>query len=70
MLCYKDMTFCSFHDKCKESPINNGKCPRALTKEVLDGAEKWWGKTGAPICAFSKKPDCFRLVKQKNGLVD
>lgn len=53
---YRDMTFCPFHKECKE-----GKdCHRALTKEVLEAAEKRWGKEGAPISHFLDKPKCFK----------
>ena len=55
MMCYKDMTFCPFHEECAEKP-----CPRALTEEVIKDAEKWWGKENPPICMYAKKPECFR----------
>lgn len=55
MMCYKDMTFCAYHEDCRL-----GKdCPRALTKEVEDGAEKWWGSKDAPICMYLDIPHCF-----------
>lgn len=55
MLCYGDRTYCSFFEKCK----NGDNCSRALNKNVLDGALKWWGKPGAPICQYVDKPKCF-----------
>ena len=61
MICYKDKTFCEFSN-CKTWD----KCDRALTKPVQAAAQKWWGKkSGAPICLFSDKPDCF--VKEKKN---
>lgn len=55
MMCYKDKTFCPFWRLCK----NGYKCDRALTDKVIAGAEKWWGKPGAPICQYAEFPDCF-----------
>lgn len=55
---YKDMTFCKFYKECKEK-----KCHRALTKEVIEAAHKWWGNEHAPICMFIDKPDCFEEEK-------
>ena len=46
MICYKDTTFC-----CSKNCKN--KCGRKFTKEIQQGAEKWWGGEGAPI-AFSE----------------
>ncbi len=55
MLCYRDMTFCTF-DECKEWDV----CPRALTREVKQKASDWWGTDGeAPISMFVDKPGCF-----------
>ena len=55
MICYKDMTFCSFYKECSK-----GKdCSRALTEEVIKDAQEWWGNPEAPICQFMEKPDCF-----------
>ena len=63
MICYKDMTFCSFWEECKEGK----SCPRALTEKVEIEADRWWLsfhgstiKNGAPICQFVKKPECFK----------
>lgn len=51
MICYRDMTFCSFYLDCKD-----GKdCPRAKTPEVCRAAKK----TGLPICQYPEKPSCF-----------
>ena len=55
MICYKDITFCSFWKECKDGKT----CWRALTEKVWDAAEK----EGLPICQFLDKPDCFREEK-------
>ncbi len=58
MICYRDMTFCSFYKTCKDGE----ECHRALTKEVYKAADKWWGwsqEGKAPICQFVEKPDCY-----------
>ena len=54
MICYKDMTFCSFYEDCDDKD-----CSRALTQEVRDKADK----LGLPICQFMEKPDCWLLEK-------
>ena len=57
MLCFKDMTFCTYEGCAK---FDNG-CKRSLTPKVSAEAAKWWGKGpgGAPICRFMDKPDCY-----------
>jgi len=50
MICYKDMTFCSYYNGCDEED-----CDRKLTPEVEAAAEKF----GLPICQFLNKPDCW-----------
>lgn len=62
MLCYKDMTFCPFSSNC----VKGEGCSRALTTEILEAAEKWWGEVGAPVCAFSAEPQCFEQVKEED----
>ena len=60
MICYRDMTFCTFYEGCGAD-----RCDRALTPEVQEQADRWWGKEGgAPICVFGEKPECY---KQKEG---
>ena len=56
MMCYMDMTFCKYWEKCA-----NGKdCPRALNEKVIEGAKKWAHWTDEPpICVYTEKPDCF-----------
>ena len=54
MMCYRDMTFCPFHEDCKAGTT----CFRSLTKEVEQGAERWFGPD-APISVFTGKPKCF-----------
>ena len=56
MMCYRDRTFCDFYKECADGK----SCDRALTPEVQEGADKWWGKDGAPICIFVNKPECFK----------
>lgn len=55
MMCYKDMTFCPYHDTCQSGPT----CYRALTDKVREGAEKWWGGDDYPIALFSSPPTCY-----------
>ena len=59
MICYKDMTFCSFWEKCKKGE----DCSRALTQKVEFDAKKF----GLGICQFLEKPKCFKeeWVKMK-----
>ncbi len=54
MLCYRDMTFCSY-SKCKEFKT----CIRALTQDIKDKADKF----GLPICQFAEQPECFKRGK-------
>ena len=59
MIGYKDMTFCPFYETCE----NGSTCHRALTQEVKDGAQKWWGvNNDAPIWIFSSEPDCHEKI--------
>jgi len=55
MICYRDMTFCSFLS-CTDK-----KCTRRLTKKVKDDSIKF----GLPVCQFMDKPDCFKEGKCK-----
>jgi len=50
MICYRDMTFCSFYKECKKKD-----CGRAMTEEVVKKA----GKIGIPVYQFMEKPECF-----------
>lgn len=54
MMCYKDMTWCTFSD-CK----NKDNCHRYFTKEDRARATKWWGNEDFPLAYFAEKPDCF-----------
>ena len=56
MICYKDMTFCSYYKECERKD-----CVRALTPEVVQAAEKF----GLPICQFAEKPDCEFLINKE-----
>lgn len=55
MMCYKDKTFCTYYRECKEGV----ECSRALTEEVQEDADKWWGGENVPVCIFADKPFCF-----------
>lgn len=55
MLCYKDMTFCTYN-KC----VNFKRCFRAFTKERESGADS----TDLPVCFFADKPECFKETKE------
>jgi hypothetical protein len=57
MMCYKDMTFCTYYKDC----YLKASCPRPLTPEVQAGADEWWEDIGgdAPIAIFTKKPICW-----------
>jgi len=50
MICYRDMTFCTFYEDC----ANASTCRRPLTAEVIQRA----AKKGLPISQFMSKPDC------------
>jgi hypothetical protein len=56
MLCFEDITFCTFYADC----IHQYTCNRPLTSEVQEQAEKWWGKPNPPICTFLDKPKCHK----------
>lgn len=58
MMCYKDMTFCTFYKECDAG----SNCSRALTKEVEEGDKRWWGNDNAPISKFVDKPECFVVI--------
>ena len=49
-MCYRDKTFCSFWRDCD----NAGSCGRAMTDDVVSGAER----TGLPIARYMEKPSC------------
>jgi len=62
MIGYRDMTFCTLYATCAD------RCDRALTEEVWDRAEEWWGGKGAPVVQFIGKPSCWReLDKEREG---
>ena len=62
MICYKDMTFCALWQDCEVGHM----CERALTPEVLEAADKWWGSKGAPIVVMLDAPPCF-VGKEDNN---
>ena len=53
MMCYKDMTFCTYYKDCSQAD----DCHRPLTPDVIEKAEKWM--KDPPICTFMEKPDCW-----------
>ena len=55
MICYRDMTFCTYYKDCMEA----GHCDRPLTPEIRIEADAWWGQAGAPIAVYAEKPDCW-----------
>ena len=59
MLCYRDMTFCTYYKECTIGE----NCHRALTEEVKQKAEAWSKNIG--IAQFADKPDCFKEVNNE-----
>jgi hypothetical protein len=51
MITYRDMTFCSYWDKCQRG----NDCPRALTNNVAEEASK----AEMNVCVFVTLPNCF-----------
>lgn len=56
MMCYRDRTYCTFYETCKDGD----GCDRALTPEVVSDAKKWWGNDNAPIAYYGDKPECHK----------
>ena len=67
MMCYRDMTFCTFHEDCAKANL----CECALTEQVRLGAQRWWrGMDGEPpICTFVNKPECHQAVPPQDAQV-
>lgn len=57
MICYRDMTFCSYWRKCLHG---DEACGRILDKSVLHSARA----LGLPICRFDGKPGCFEALER------
>lgn len=55
MIHYLDKTFCTYWETCQ---LGND-CHRALTYEIVDAAEAWWGDVDAPVSVFVDQPPCF-----------
>ena len=54
MICYRDRTFCQFHEKC-----NGGlRCKIALTEKIKKEAEQY----GLPVAIYAEPPECFDLI--------
>ena len=58
MICYRDMTFCQFHETCERGEV----CMRALTSDTLKSATT----ERLPICQYVDKPNCFVSKEQSN----
>lgn len=60
MMCYRDMTFCTAYKMCE----HGNTCPRSLTPQVREDADRWWGKGAdkAPISVFGDRPSCFEEI--------
>ncbi len=61
MMCYKGMTFCS-------AVCDNKDCFRQYTKEVDEGARKWWSHDpdNAPVAFSDFSKSCPEYVTPKN----
>jgi len=52
MMCYKDMTFCTFYDECEAGE----ECKHGLTETIKLDAQR----AGLLISAYVDRPDCFK----------
>lgn len=59
MMCYRDMTFCTFYEDCKTAST----CERPLTEQIKKDAEKWM--KDAPISMYIDKPECWKHKNTK-----
>jgi hypothetical protein len=59
MMCYKDMTFCPFYDKCRDGK----SCDRALTDKVVADSVRY----DMPISRFVNQPDCFMEITNEQN---
>lgn len=61
-MCYRDTEFCPGNGCSKFKT-----CPRALTEEVIAGAERWWGGPDAPISVMEdpEKLPCWTADEHK-----
>lgn len=57
MMCYRDITFCPFHNTCKVGSI----CGRAYTDQVKKLAEEWM--KNPPVALYGEKPPCWEKAK-------
>ena len=58
MPCFKDHVWCPFWATCTDGPT----CEVALTEDILNQAEVWWGSKNAPVSQYLEKPGCFKGV--------
>lgn len=57
MICYRDQTFCSFYDTCKQGGI----CVRALTPEIREAAKQ----KKLPLSQFVDPPEeCYEEIEE------
>ena len=56
MICYRDMTFCPYHETCTKGH----DCARALTVEVVQAS----AISLMPVAKFAEKPDCFEQMEE------
>lgn len=60
MMCYKDMTFCTYGDTCQ----SGSTCFRVLTDKIRAEAEAWWGADDYPLALFHGKPTCYIPIRR------
>lgn len=58
MMCYRDITFCSFYLECREQAT----CVIALTPDVKRKARE----AGLLISGYVDIPNCFKRLKRKD----
>lgn len=57
MICFKDMTFCSW-------PCANMDCPRQFTEADNQAAIKWWGSDEAPVAFADFHETCPDYIQE------
>jgi hypothetical protein len=61
MICFRDMSFCSDADRCK----NREGCLFHFSDEQKRGARMWWGSDDAPVAFMSMANDCEMFLEKK-----
>lgn len=59
MMTYKDRTFCKYHEQC----VSGKDCPRALTEDVMKGAEAY----KLPLSVFAEHPWCYEPKMEEDN---